>query len=56
MFKLRYETSRNFIFQVDPPFTYSDRVRNIILEDSEVPAETNLFVSGWGTLSVSQHF
>jgi len=54
-FKLRNVPGHKFKFQVDPPFTYSGRVRNIALEESEVPAGTGLFVSGWGYTWVSQY-
>ena len=61
-FKLCVENSKlwnvpghKFKFQVDPPFTYSGRVQNIALEQSEVPAGTGLFVSGWGYTRVSEY-
>jgi len=53
IFKLRNEPKHNLKFQVDPPFTYSDSVQNIILEDSEISAGTNVVVTGWGETSVS---
>jgi hypothetical protein len=55
IFKLRNEPKHNLKFQVDPPFTYSDTVQNIILEDFEIPAGSNLVVTGWGETSVSQY-
>jgi len=55
MFKLRNEPKRNLKFQVDPPFTYSDSVQNIVLEGSEIPRETNVSVTGWGSTWVSQY-
>jgi hypothetical protein len=54
-FKLLNEPKRNLKFQVDPPFTYSDTVKNIILEDSEISAGTNVVVTGWGETLVSQY-
>jgi len=55
IFKLRNEPKRNLKFQIDPPFTYSDRVQNIILQNSELSPRTNLFVTGWGSTWVSQY-
>ena len=55
MFKLRNEPKHNLKFQVDPPFTYSDSVQNIILQDSEISAGTNVVVTGWGETWVSQY-
>jgi len=54
-FKLRNEASQNFKLQVNPPFTFSDSVRNIALEDSRIPAGTDVFVTGWGRTWVSQY-
>ena len=56
IFKLRNEPKHNLKFQVDPPFTYSDSVQNIILQDSEISVGTNVVVTGWGFTSVSQYF
>jgi hypothetical protein len=55
IFKLLNEPKHNLKFQVDPPFTYSDTVQNIILHDSEITAGTNVVVTGWGSTSVSQY-
>ena len=54
-FNLRNEPKHYLIFQVDPPFTYSDRVQNIDLEDSEINPGTSVVVTGWGALWVSQY-
>jgi hypothetical protein len=51
-----FEINRNNLkFQVDPPFTFSDSVQSITLQDSEVSAGTNVVVSGWGATWVSQY-
>jgi len=55
IFKHRNEPKHNFTFQVDPPFIFTNRVNSITLEDSNVPARTSVFVTGWGTTSVSQY-
>jgi len=54
-FKLRNEPKHNLKFQVDPPFTYSDSVQNIALEDSEMCPGTSVVVTGWGSTWVSQY-
>jgi activator of 2-hydroxyglutaryl-CoA dehydratase len=56
IFILLNELKHNLKFQVDPPFTYSNSVQNIPLEDSEISAGTNVVVTGWGAMSVSQYF
>ena len=53
--KLVNEPKHNLKFQIDPPFTYSDSVKNITLEDSEISTGTNVVVTGWGETSVSQY-
>ena len=55
IFKLRNEPKHNLKFQVDPPFTYSNSVENIELQDSEMSPGTNVAVTGWGTTWVSQY-
>ena len=55
IFKLVNEPKNNLKFQVDPPFTYSDSVQNIILEETEISAGTNVVVTGWGETLVSQY-
>ena len=55
IFELRNEPKHNLKFQVDPPFTYSDSVQNIILVDSEISAETNVFDTEWGSTWASQY-
>jgi len=42
------EKIRNVIFQVYPPFTFSDSVQPITLECDPVPAGTDAVVTGWG--------
>ena len=55
MFKLRNEPRHNFIFQVNPPFLFNERVNSVTLQASAVPVGTSVFVTGWGTTSVSQY-
>jgi hypothetical protein len=55
IFKLLNEPKYNLKFQVDPPFTYSNSVQNIALQDSEISTGTSVVVTGWGALSVSQY-
>jgi hypothetical protein len=40
-------------FQVDTPFTFSDSVQSIALEDSKMSPGTSVVVSGWGSTDVS---
>jgi hypothetical protein len=50
-----YSMSPNVIFQVDPPFTFSDSVQPITLEcDPELFGVTAV-VTGWGATEV-RHF
>jgi len=53
IFNLRNEPRHNLKFQVDPPFTFTDSVQNIALEDSEKTVGTTVVVTGWGNASVS---
>ena len=55
MFMLRKETKNNLKFQVDPPFTFSDSVQSIALQDSEMSVGTSVVVTGWGRTWVSQY-
>ena len=55
MFMFRNEPKRNLKFQVDPPFTYSDTVQNIALQNSEIHPGTSVVVTGWGATWVSQY-
>ena len=55
IFKPLNEPKHNLKFQVDPPFTYSNSVQNIILQDSEISPGTNVVVTGWGETWVSQY-
>ena len=55
IFKLRNEPKHNLQFQVDPPFTYSDSVHNIDLQDSEMYPGTTVVVTGWGATWLSQY-
>ena len=54
-FELWNVPGHKFKFQVYPPFTYSGRVQNIALEQTEVRAGTGAFVTGWGATTVSQY-
>jgi hypothetical protein len=55
IFKLRNEPKHNLKFQVDPPFTFSDTVQDIALEDSEMSTGTSVVVTGWADTWVSQY-
>jgi hypothetical protein len=55
LFKIRNTLTHNFIFQVSPPFTYSNSVQNILLQDSAVSAGTDVVVTGWGLTAVRHH-
>ena len=55
IFKLRNEQKHNLKFHVFPPFSYSNSVQNIELQDYEVNHGTNVVVTGWGITWVSQY-
>jgi len=55
IFKPVNKPKHNLKFQVDPPFTYSNSVQNIILQDSEISPGTNVVITGWGETWVSQY-
>jgi len=48
IFKHRNELEHVLKFQVDPPFTYSDSVNYITLQESEISPGTRVVVTGWG--------
>jgi len=55
IFKPRNELEHILKFQVDPPFTYSDSVHDITLQESEISPGTSVVVTGWGYTGVSQY-
>jgi len=55
IFKHRNELEHVLKFQVDPPFTYSDSVNDITLQESEISPGTSVVVTGWGYTGVSQY-
>ena len=54
MFKHSNSPTPYFIFQIDPPITYSNCAKRIALLKSKVSAGHNVVVTGWGRTSVSQ--